>query len=243
MPPFKSIDALMNNQQYVQAVKHFILFDILPYGADEDLQRLFDFEEYSELEEKYPKRVQIFKSALKALKARKKLSEEQKNEIDLWMRILNGVDQYVNEQKEAEDPELTPSQIEVFEEIRNFFENGGTEGYLKLPTGFGKTVLASKLIDQTQLKTLILVPTRLLADQTEVAVGEFASDYLDVDAIYGTRRVGNKDVTIMTYSLFTKIMENPEAYPDFDISAFEMMILDEAHSALSDRRTQAVLNS
>ncbi len=90
-------------------------------------------------------------------------------------------------------------QLSVFEDIQTFLEKGETEGFVKLPTGVGKTVLFTKLIEALGLRTLIVVPRKTLVDQTSGKLTKFAPD-LEFGHVYsGKKKDYSKPVTITTY--------------------------------------------
>lgn len=153
------------------------------------------------------------------------------------LALLNSLDVYV---QSRQDPEagfgmLRGKQTEVFEQLRKYFEKGGKEGYFKLPTGFGKTVLFLKLVEATNAKILILVPTQILVNQTMDKLRQFAPK-ADAGKVYAYAKEFEKNVTVMTYDSFLIALRNETINPD----EFEVLVLDEAHKSLSDRRIEAI---
>jgi ATP-dependent Clp protease ATP-binding subunit ClpC len=74
------------------------------------------------------------------------MSEEELSEMKKWLTALNSLDTYITKHKEGNsEVTLRERQLTVFEDIRKFLEHGGTEGYVKLPTGVGKTELAKTI--------------------------------------------------------------------------------------------------
>lgn len=150
--------------------------------------------------------------------------------------MLKNLDRYIERhRRETDQRTLTESQMTVFEALRDFIANGGTEGYVGLPTGWGKTVLFSELIEATGLKTIIVVPTRILVDQTGERLSEFAEG-VDVGKIYSYAKEFDRQVTIITDASLARHIENgtlrPQEYP--------LLVLDEVHRLLSDKRSEAV---
>jgi len=189
-----------------------------------------------EIKQKFPVRYEAY---LKILRMNKQkdgdLSEEDKEEMTSRLKVLNNLDKYIEDHWVNGEKTLRGRQITVFEDIRDFLEKGGRDGYVKLPTGAGKTVIFSEFIEATGLRALIVVPTKILVGQTEERINEFAED-LDVGKIYSEAKKQGTDVTIVTYqSLVRKINEgtiNPNDY--------ECLVLDEAHVSLSKDRVRAV---
>ena len=101
-------------------------------------------------------------------------------------------------------------------------ENFG--GLLDIYCGFGKTVLALKIITMLKLKTLIIVHKGFLMDQWEERINQFIPE-AKVGKIQGQIiDIENKDIVIgMLQSLSMK------EYPDDQFSDFGLLIVDEVH--------------
>ncbi len=152
------------------------------------------------------------------------------------LHILNQLDRYVySHQQNDETRTLRGKQITVFENIRNFLEKGGTDGYIKLPTGSGKTVLFTELIEATDIPTLVVVPSNILVDQTGRRFEQFAPD-LDYGKINKYSKERGKQVTITTYYSLIAGVKNGTIRPE----NFKMLVLDEAHKALGTETRAAV---
>ncbi len=130
---------------------------------------------------------------------------------------------------------LRERQMPIFTGMRDFLKDGETEGYIKLPTGVGKTILFTKFIEATRLKTLIVVPTTLLVRQTEKRLGAFAEG-IDIGKIYGAAKQFNRIVTITTYTSLINNIRNGKIKAD----DYELLVLDEVHKSLSKKRLEAV---
>ena len=100
-----------------------------------------------ELKDRFPRRYQIY---LELLRDRKKetsqVDGEKLDEMSKWLYVLNSLDRYIQEHHQGTEQTLRPRQINVFEDLRDFTVRGGTQGYIKLPTGVGKTVLFTEFI-------------------------------------------------------------------------------------------------
>lgn len=126
-------------------------------------------------------------------------------------------------------------QVTVFEAMRNFIKGGGTEGYVELPSGVGKTVLFAKFIDATRLTTLIVTDRILSVNQTGGKLETFAEG-LDVGKIYsGVKNFGRK-VIVTTYDSLCINIKNGKLRPE----DFQLLILDELDRARSPRRRRAI---
>ncbi len=189
----------------------------------------------NEIKEKFPARYEMYLKTLRTQKANIKLSEKEKSEMSEWLGVLNNLDSYIENHHINDDKTLRERQITVFEDMRDFLEEGGKDGYIKLPTGAGKTVIFSEFIEATGLKTLIVVPTKILIGQTEKKLEEFAED-LDIGKIYSDAKTQGKDVTIITYQSLVRGLENGTINP----KDYKCLILDEAHTSLTEKRIEAV---
>ena len=163
------------------------------------------------------------------------LTDYDIHEMQKWLKGLNALDTYIAAHKTGETEILRERQIPIFEDLRDYIEKGGKAGYVKLPTGVGKTVLFTELIEALDFKTLIVVPTTPLVEQTEERLEEFAPD-LDVGKVYGYAKEHGRQVTIITYDSFVSQVRDGKINPD----DYDCLILDEAHTALSEKRIDTV---
>ncbi|MBI2416004.1 MAG: DEAD/DEAH box helicase family protein [Candidatus Kerfeldbacteria bacterium] len=166
----------------------------------------------------------------------KALSTDELVSMRRWLTALNSLDSYINAHKENEDNRtLKEKQFTIFENLRNFIEAGGTAGYLKLPTGFGKTVMFIELLEALNLKCLIVVPTKVLLRQTGKRIDQFAPK-LDYGRVYGAAKQFGRQCTIITYDSLSQKLNTGKLNPD----DYDCVILDEVHTALSVKRKRAV---
>lgn len=194
------------------------------------------------LREEFPNRYKLaYEWYLNFLRSRKNIEEAKDdpefNKIKKILQALNNLDEYIVNHQAAslQERALRPRQFSVFEDLRNFLEQGLLKGYVKLPTGVGKTVIFIELIKALGLKSLIAVPTNILVNQTEERLGQFA-DNLDVGKINeDVKKVGG-DVTITTYSSLINGVKNGT----LDATQFDCVILDEAHTALGKKTSKAI---
>ncbi len=205
----------------------------------QDQEKILQMSE-SELKQKFARRYEMYLQLLRDQKRREKtgggnLSPEEIEQIKKWLAVLNSLDEYIKKHHEGEEVTLRGKQIDVFGDLRNFLEEGGMEGYVKLPTGVGKTVLFTELIESMDIKTLVVVPGRLLAEQTGAKMEEFAPD-IEVGKIHAYAKQHGRQVTIITYNSLIKQLENGALNPE----DFDLLILDEVHRSLSKQRRDAV---
>ncbi len=190
----------------------------------------------SEIKQKYARRYEMYLQILRRKRAEGVLSEGEQEYFRKWLVALNSLDVYIEKHNSGEEKILREKQIPIFESFRDFLEAGGKKGYVKLPTGVGKTVLFSELVEALNLRTLIVVPTKLLIRQTNDRLVEFAED-LEVGKIYTSAKEYGRQVTITTYnSLVSQVNKGLLSPKDFDC-----VIVDEVHLSLTDKK-QAVLN-
>lgn len=106
-----------------------------------------------------------------------------------------------------------------------------TEGIIRLDTAFGKSIIAMKLIEETQLKTLIVVPRLNL-------LGQFKSDIKDSlgfdCGIINGPTFDIKDITIATIQTLKKRDLSEIG------SQFGMVIFDECHTYISDKGLKVI---
>lgn len=157
--------------------------------------------------------------------------------------IYDSLISYLQEGEGGAENRFRPHQANVFQDLSDFVaqppedEFGTRSGIVKLPTGTGKTVVFSKIVDAlhkgpADLGVLILVPTKEILHQTVGSdqtrgLGRFA-----IDAAVGTYFQDSKDldkpVTVMTYASFNTVRKLGELPDDF----CDVLICDEGHHTL-----------
>ncbi|GEM_PF-1145545 len=193
----------------------------------------------AEIKQKFTRRYEMY---LKLLRAQRRedggelvLSQHDISEMQKWLKGLNALDQYITAHKTGETEVLRERQVPIFEDLRDYIEQGGKAGYVKLPTGVGKTVLFTELIEALDFKTLIVVPTTPLLEQTVERVEEFAPD-LEVGRISRHAKEHGRQVAIITYDSFINQVRDGKIAPE----DYECVILDEVHTSLSPKRSETV---
>jgi superfamily II DNA or RNA helicase len=148
---------------------------------------------------------------------------------------LNNLEEFIRKHKEGEQEILrSERQINVFDDLHSFLEKGEMEGYVKLPTGVGKTVIFLKLVEALGLKSLIVVPSKILVNQTGEKIEEFTD--IEFGKVFSEEKDYSKPVTVTTYSSLINGVESGTIDP----SQFSVLILDEVHRSLSEKRAQAI---
>ncbi|MGB9674567.1 MAG: DEAD/DEAH box helicase, partial [Nanopusillaceae archaeon] len=125
---------------------------------------------------------------------------------------------------------LRDDKIEILEIIKNK-ENG----IIQLPTGFGKTVLAIKLITELKKKCLIIVDREILLDQWKSSILKVSNLKEEDIGIYQSDKTElDKPVVIsMVQTLVSKLKTNPsKIISDFYEANFGITFVDEVHSVI-----------
>lgn len=130
---------------------------------------------------------------------------------------------------------LREHQTDVIGSLEKFLAGGGDAGYISLPTGSGKTVLIAEIVQSLGMKTLILSPTQQILEQTQATIETFAPG-ADITKYYGRGRDLSGNVINATYQSLPRLIKEGRADPSRDPSAFELVICDEAHTALGEKR-------
>ena len=97
----------------------------------------------------------------------------------------------------------------------------GSKGVVVLPTGAGKTFVASLAIHETRLWTLAIVPTLDLLQQWCAALASSLSVDEDEIGVFGGGKKELKPITIITY-------DSASIYPR-ELKRFGLLIFDECH--------------
>ena len=164
----------------------------------------------------------------------KDASEYNVQDVLNWIQLVHNFYSYVASNININS--LRKRQATVFDDIAGFIVRGGTHGHVLLPTGAGKTVLFVKLTEALNQKTLIVVPTTNLLDQTAKEIGTHAPS-LEYGKVYHTQKEYGKDVTIITYDSLRIGLQNGKIKP----TDYKVLILDEAHMSIGPA-TQEVIN-
>ena len=216
----------LNNQ--VSGVEKNLDTKIMPREMTDDIS-------VSELKEKYGARYAVYLKMLRAQKSKTDFSSQEYETAKNIIESLNRLDLYIlRHQYNEKGRILRDRQFDVFSDISKFLESGGNTGYIKLPTGVGKTVLFSQIIEAMGLKTMIIVPSKILVHQT----GEKLDAFTDVEHgsyFQDEKNLSNQVVTI-TYQSLVKALEENTLNPD----DYQLLILDEVHKALGSKRTETL---
>lgn len=187
-----------------------------------------------ELRNKYPERYDIYQEIFTAIRHGKDVDAEALDKKREWVQALNNLGEYIQRHHEG-DATLRGKQATVFEDLHDFLEEGGTEGYVVLPTGVGKTVLFTEFIEALDVRSMIVVPTQTLVRQTGEKIKQFAPE-MEYGSVYAKEKDFGRQATVITYDSFVIGVRNGTINPD----DYKALILDEVHESLSPARREAV---
>lgn len=203
-----------------------------------------------ELRQKFPRRYEIYTQLLREAKdiylpgvdkfrETGKIPKETTEAFRRWLELLNSLDKYIAEHEQIINARILHEvQFDVFKTLREFIENGGTSGWIKLPTGTGKTVLFIELLKALNTSAIIAVPTNILVEQTKTRFQEFAPD-IDVGKLNQFSKEFGKSILVTTYSSLIRKVDNGE----LKLGDYELLILDEAHKAIGKKVSDIVKSS
>ncbi len=137
---------------------------------------------------------------------------------------------------------LYPYQEEAIAKFEDSLIKGKNKGYYTAATGTGKTRIFISQILATNSKTIILVPSIALANQTKDKLQE-QLDELGIKKRVGVFADGEKstgDIVIMTYNSLKAQLRRPPKKREIKIDQYPLVILDEAHLALTEKANEIV---
>lgn len=190
----------------------------------------------AELRQRFPKRYEAYVALLRSQARNGDMAEAEHINMVKWISALNSLDNYIEQHNS--DPEnqlLRERQATVFEDIRDALERGENSGYVVLPTGVGKTVIFTKLVEAMNLKTIITVPQVVLAGQTGERIKQFAPN-LEFGEVSGIQKTRGKQVTVMVHNSFVNEVKNGALKPE----EYDLIIIDEAHTFNTTKRIEAL---
>ena len=150
------------------------------------------------------------------------------------MFLRNGVRKLLLQPRVRRD--MRPKQAAALNALISpeFSDEQIAHSYFKLPTGFGKTVMFSRMArayfdaaGRKRQKILIVVPRLLLIDQTREKLERFAG--ITASEFSGKEKNITGDVIITTYQSLTKL------FGVVDFNDIGLIFADEAHHILGDK--------
>lgn len=124
---------------------------------------------------------------------------------------------------------LRPYQQECLDSIIQNFNAGNTRQLISLPTGSGKTVVFSHLIQQKNCRALVLAHTIELLQQSCEKI-EMVCPGLNVGLVNAHSKEFNNQVVVSSI----QSARLPENLTQLQAQDFQLLIYDEAHRAASD---------
>lgn len=162
--------------------------------------------------------------------------------------IQQGVDRLIEQECFENGWAFKKTQGEALHAYRNFLHDERLtiderlKGFFEIPTGVGKTAVFAAIIGAAyevaqahgeQIKTIIVVPTNQLVDQTVEAMELFAPVTAGQIGVYDGRKKNLKlPITVTTYDSWVTLCEQGVLSSD----NVDILISDEAHRGTSERR-------
>src|SRR6188472_295506 len=142
------------------------------------------------------------------------------------------------EEEEEEFEELVGEELEPLpEELSPAEDPGAVRRYrFRHPTASGKTIAAAGFVEASRtMGVLILTHRRLLVSQfnRELTAEGYGKRFEDA-ILKGTKPKRDAPVTVQTYAWFAR------HWKDLDPSVYQLVIADEAHTALGEKTSQAI---
>ncbi len=187
----------------------------------------------SDVQTEYKTRYDAYVTALRA-ERRGKIDTKEIQHAKEWIKALNNLDKYIKDHESKDNPLLREKQFIVFKKIRDFLEQGKRKGYIKLPTGTGKTVLFLKIAEALDMKTFVVSPSLVILGQNAEETEEFTES--EFGKYYGLEKNLSKKVTHITYDSLVNTTKDGVIDPE----SIPILILDEAHRALGPERIQTI---
>lgn len=177
------------------------------------------------------------KQKLRALLAILKKSESDQGEIDFSkeirsIKIIDALDAFIDSYKNGEQTTLEPRQVESLVKISTFLHSGKKRGYLELPTGLGKTVIFSELIEAIKdiegIRVLVVGSGNINAMQNSQKIEIFGDEEV------GQYFAGKKDLSAKVVVCNYNGLRNAIANSEIDGETFDLILLDETHDGLGE---------
>jgi len=125
---------------------------------------------------------------------------------------------------------LRSGQAGIFQAMCRFFQTGEKRGYIKIPSGVGKTNLAIWLAMACAApRILFLVPRLNLVDQTIKRFKKLWATQ-EIGGYFGAQNKASAPIVVATYQKMQRLQS------DVNTQEFDLVIWDEVHEALSPKR-------
>ncbi len=195
----------------------------------------------NELKRMDPERYRRYRMAWLEMKENLlKMTNLEKRQAAFRLRAMINLDDEERAlHKNEKETHLRKGQIPLHQKIAEHIGTkvtGPNDGYCVLPTGVGKTVLFSNIIEQMmrkqKAKVCIVVPSVPLLDQVRQEIRSRAPN-IPVATVGGgnLQQINENGIQIVTYQSLKDINAK---------ETYDLVILDETHTATSENRTEAV---
>ncbi len=134
---------------------------------------------------------------------------------------------------------LRPKQIRFMDKLKDYFDpaKGKRSGFVKYPTGMGKTILISimikSLIKHGGSKALVLSPRNIVNEQNEKKIKSFQNEDVTVEDVSNLNGGPQPDVTIATYNLAA--LESGRISQNSKLGDYDVIFLDECHRSFGPK--------
>lgn len=195
-----------NELSYVQNRLKIDPLSTLPIMAE-------GFQSRKEFQEKFPLRYQ-YATDIRTI-----------NEVELQKRrtILTVLKNLATFMESPKALQLYGAQMDVIRSISSYFEQGYLNGYVNLPTGFGKGVILSLLTEAFGVECNIVTSRVKLVEDLSKVFKRFTQQ--EPGIVHANTNETEKDITIGTYN----------AYRDNKLPKTHLLVFDEAHNVLGDK--------
>ncbi len=152
--------------------------------------------------------------------------------------VAPATEEVVEDEEDEEDDDLGLPPTDIIEEETPVRDDPGAQRRFRFrhPTASGKTIAAAGFVEAARSQgVLILTHRRLLVDQfaRELTEHGYAGRFTDI-VIEGAIPPVVNPITIQTYAWFARHVD------EISRSAYQLIICDEAHTALGDKTSAAI---
>jgi len=183
------------------------------------------------LKDAYPVRFHAYADALSHAKAGKTTIPNSVRDVEM----LNRLHDYIERERKGHSPTLRVPQLKVIIDIVRHWEAGYRRGYVKCPTGFGKTVLFAELIEAAGVTSAVLVPKKLIAAQTEDKLQRFATDVEVAHLHGGAKKGGSSECLISSYQYVQRKVTPDGKSACREITDRKLIVPDEIHKGIGPK--------
>lgn len=138
---------------------------------------------------------------------------------------LNNLSEFINSPRTNQ---LFGPQIEVVQSISSHFEQGYLNGYVNLPTGFGKGVILALFAESLGLDCTIVTSRVKLVEELAQTFRRFTER--EPGIVHAHAKQTDHNITIGTYN----------AYRNNKLPQTDILIFDEAHNVLGDKTAEKI---